>query len=314
MLGVKIGTLEFVGINAVEHLDFVQDKGMKRSGAGGAGGSNGGKPDEKEKKGMEDKTPEGPDGGKGVGGKGEGSSGEVKEKGKKKFVIKEREGPKVSAGCANLKKALLFAMVCIGGYIVASGSLTKQKDIQAHLGAHGFVKQEDSDAFRGEEKAVLDNMRKSGKGLSAKSDEELKRSGMLEDYFLNPEGAGGAAFEKSPRKRGRNDIRAIEAIADWEIGFEANRQLIYIGNTRYPHRGVVQLALGEEARMERRGFEFDRFQMRWVITMRNFLRAFEGVTADEVDEEVVREVLMASIDKGNEEKPDFNGGGGGGRD
>jgi hypothetical protein len=311
---VKIGTLEFVGINTVQHLDFVQEKGMKRGGAGGSGGSNGGKSDEKEKKGSEDKTPEGPEGGKGDGGKGDGScgSGEVKEKGKKKFVIKEREGPQVSAGAT--KKALLFAMVCIAGYLVASGSLTKQKDIQAHLGAHGFVKQEDSDTFRGEEKVVLDNMRKSGKGLGAKSDDELKRSGMLEDYFLNPEGAGGGAFEKSPRKRGCNDLRAIEAIADWEVGFEANRQLIYISNTRYPHRGVVQLALGEEARMERRGFEFDRSQMRWVITMRNFLRAFEGVTADEVDEEVVREVLMASIDKGNEDKPDFNGGGGGGRD
>ncbi len=78
---------------------------------------------------------------------------------------------------------------------------------------------------------------------------------------------------------------------------------------------MVQLALGEEARMERRGFEFDRGQMRWMITMRNFLRAFEGRTANDVtvDEEVVREVLMASIDKGNEDKSDFNGGGGGGR-
>ena len=314
LLGVKIGTLECVGINTVRHFDQVQDKGMRRAGAGGAGGSNGGKSDDKEKKGSEEKTPEGPEGGKGEGGKGEGSggSGEGKEKGKKKFVLKEREVPQVSAGAA--KKALLFAMVCIAGYIVASGSLTKQRDIQAHLGAHGFVKQEDSDIFRGEEKVVLDNMRKSGKGLGGKSDEELKRSGTLEDYFLNPEGSGGGAFEKSPRKRGRNDLRAIEAIADWEVGFEANRQLIYISNTRYPHRGVIQLALGEEARVERRGFEFDRSQMRWVITMRNFLRAFEGVTADEVDEEVVREVLMESIHKGNEEKADFNGGGGGGRD
>ena len=313
---MNIGTLEFVGIKTVQALDK-RDKGttMRRGTAGGAaGGSNGGKPDEKEKKGSEERTPEGPEGGKGDGGKGEGSGApsEVKEKAKKKFVIKEKEGPQAGAGAG--KKALLFAMVCIAGYLVASGSLTKQKDIQAHLGAHGFVKQEDSDTFRGEEKLVLDNMRKSGKGLAAKSDEELKRSGTLEDYFLNPEGAGGGAFEKSPRKRGRNDVRAIEAIADWEVGFEANRQLIYISNTRYPHRGVVQLALGEEARMERRVFEFDRSQMRWVITMRNFLRAFEGVTADEVDEEVVREVLMASIDKGNEEKPDFNGGGGGGRD
>ena len=313
---MNIGTLEFVGIKTVQALDK-RDKGttMRRGTAGGAaGGSNGGKPDEKEKKGSEERTPEGPEGGKGDGGKGEGSGApsEVKEKAKKKFVIKEKEGPQAGAGAG--KKALLFAMVCIAGYLVASGSLTKQKDIQAHLGAHGFVKQEDSDTFRGEEKLVLDNMRKSGKGLASKSDEELKRSGTLEDYFLNPEGAGGGAFEKSPRKRGRNDVRAIEAIADWEVGFEANRQLIYISNTRYPHRGVVQLALGEEARMERRGFEFDRSQMRWVITMRNFLRAFEGVTADEVDEEVVREVLMASIDKGNEEKPDFNGGGGGGRD
>ena len=116
--------------------------------------------------------------------------------------------------------------------------------------------------------------------LTGKSDDELKRSGTLEDYFLNPEGGGGVSFEKSPRKRGRGDVRAVEAIADWEIGFEANRQLIVVSGTRYPHRGVLQLALGEEARMDRRGFEFDRSQMRWVITMRNFLRAFEGRTAD----------------------------------
>ena len=120
------------------------------------------------------------------------------------------------------------------------------------------------------------------------------------------------SFEKSPRKRGRGDVRVVEAIADWKIGFEANQQLIVVSGTRYPHRGVLQLALGEEARMDRRGFEFDRGQMRWVITMRNFLRAFEGRTAEEVDIDVVREVLMASIDKGNEDKPDFNGGGSGG--
>jgi hypothetical protein len=55
----------------------------------------------------------------------------VNDKGKKRFVIKEKDGPQVSAGAA--KKALLFAMVCIAGYIVASGSLTNQKDIKAHL-------------------------------------------------------------------------------------------------------------------------------------------------------------------------------------
>lgn len=299
-------------MGAVE-VNKVTSFSMRRS---GGAGSNAGKGDEKEngKKGSEDKTPEGPEGGKADGGKGEGSggSGEASDKGKKRFVIKEKEVPQAIAGAG--KKALLFAMVCIAGYIIASGSLTNQKDIKAHLGAHGFVKQEDSDTYRGEEKLVLENMRKNGKGLATKPDEELKRSGVLEDYFLNPEGAGGGAFEKSPRKRGRGDVRAVEAIADWDVGFEANRQLIYVSNTRYPHRGVLQLALGEEARMERRGFEFDRSQLRWVITMRNFLRAFEGRTADEVDEDVVREVLMASIDKGNEDKPDFNGGGGGGRD
>jgi hypothetical protein len=299
-------------VGAVE-VNKVTSFSMRRS---GGAGSNAGKGDEKEngKKGSEDKTPEGPEGGKADGGKGEGSggSGEASDKGKKRFVIKEKEVPQAIAGAG--KKALLFAMVCIAGYIIASGSLTNQKDIKAHLGAHGFVKQEDSDTYRGEEKLVLENMRKNGKGLATKPDEELKRSGVLEDYFLNPEGAGGGAFEKSPRKRGRGDVRAVEAIADWDVGFEANRQLIYVSNTRYPHRGVLQLALGEEARMERRGFEFDRSQLRWVITMRNFLRAFEGRTADEVDEDVVREVLMASIDKGNEDKPDFNGGGGGGRD
>ena len=145
--------------------------------------------------------------------------------------------------------------------------------------------------------------------LTGKSDEDLKKSGTLEDYFLNPEGGGGVSFEKSPRKRGRGDVRAVHAIADWEIGFEANLQLIVVSGTRYPHRGVLQLALGEEARMDRRGFEFDRGQMRWVITMRNFLRAFKGRTAEEVDIDVVLEVLMASINKGNEDKPDFNGGG-----
>ena len=299
-------------MGAVE-LNKVTSFSMRRS---GGAGSNAWKGDEKEngKKGSEDKTPEGPEGGKADGGKGEGSggSGEASDKGKKRFVIKEKEVPQAIAGAG--KKALLFAMVCIAGYIIASGSLTNQKDIKAHLGAHGFVKQEDSDTYRGEEKLVLENMRKNGKGLATKPDEELKRSGVLEDYFLNPEGAGGGAFEKSPRKRGRGDVRAVEAIADWDVGFEANRQLIYVSNTRYPHRGVLQLALGEEARMERWGFEFDRSQLRWVITMRNFLRAFEGRTADEVDEDVVREVLMASIDKGNEDKPDFNGGGGGGRD
>ena len=279
-------------------------------------GGNAGKGDDKEngKKGSEDKTPEGPEGGKvpGEGGKGEGGLGEASEKQKKKFVVKEKEVKQGGLGAG--KKALLFAMVCVAGYIIASGSLTNQRDIKAHLGAHGFVKEEDSDSFRGEEKLVLENMSNSWKGLQGKSDEELKKSGTLEDYFLNPEGAGGASFEKSPRKRGRAEVRAVEAIVDWNVGFEANRQLIYVSGTRYPHRGVLQLTLGEDASMERCGFEFDRAQMRWVITMRNFLRAFEVRTADEVDEEVVREVLMASIDKGNEDKPDFNGGSGGGRD
>ena len=229
-------------------------------------------------------------------------------------MIKERGAVESGAGGNRAKKAMLFAIVCVAGYIIASGSLSNQKEIKAHLGAHGFVKEENSDTFRGEERAVLDEMRKQGKGFVGKSDEELKKSGVMEDYFLNPDGAGGGGFERSPRKRGRSEVRAVEAIGEWEVGFEANRQLIYVSGTRYNHRGVLQLALGEEARMERRGFEFDRGQMRWVITMRNFLRAFEGRTADEVDEEVVREVLMSSIDKGNKDKPDFNGGSGGGRD
>ncbi len=154
--------------------------------------------------------------------------------------------------------------------------------------------------MRGEEKTVLESMRKSVKGMAGKTDEELKKGGTLEDYFLNPDSAvGGASFERSPRKRGRAELRAVEAIADWDVGFEANRQLIYVSGTLYPHRGVLQLALGEEALVERRCFEFDRGQMRWIVTMSNFLLAFEGRTADEVDKEVVLEVLMASIDKGN---------------
>ena len=72
------------------------------------------------------------------------------------------------AGMSGAKKALLFAMVCVGGYIIASGSLTNQKDIKGHLGSHGFVKEEDSDEMRAEEKVVLENMRKSGKGLTGK--------------------------------------------------------------------------------------------------------------------------------------------------
>lgn len=157
-------------------------------------------------------------------------------------------------------------------------------------------------------------MRKMGKGLASKTDAELKKSGAMEDYFLNPEGDGGSVSDGTPRKRGREEVRAAQAIARWEIGFEANRQLIVVSGTRYNHRGVVQLALGEQARLERRGFEFDRGQQRWAVTMRNFLRAFEGRTAEEVDEEAVRDVLEASIDAGNEDRPDFNGGGGGGRE
>ncbi len=69
------------------------------------------------------------------------------------------------------------------------------------------MKQEDSDTFRGEEKVVLDNMLKSGKGLGAKSEseDELRRSSTLEDYFFNPEGRGriqvGVGEARSRKKK-----------------------------------------------------------------------------------------------------------------
>ena len=107
----------------------------------------GDKKEKEDKGGAEDKAvPVGPEGGKGEGGKGE-EEGE-KGKGKKKFVVSEkRSEPKMS--CA--QKSLLFGIILVGGYFVASGSLTNQKDIKQHLGEHGFVKEENTSSAQPKE-------------------------------------------------------------------------------------------------------------------------------------------------------------------
>ena len=231
----------------------------------------------------------------------------------KEGAVEEREGKKVAFMLKEKpvepkkKQAVLFVIyfaIVVGlASIVIEGSMTKNKSIKEHLGRHGLVKVEDEDKFVGSEEAVLAKMRASGR-FEGKSNEEVKKA--AEDYFLNPEVQGGAGYDSPSRKRGRasEEIRAREALPGWQISLEANRQLIVVSGTRYNHRGVMQFALGESARAERRGFEFDRENMRWIITMRNFLLCFEGRTAEEVDEDVIRAVLQASIEKGNEDTPD----------
>ena len=82
--------------------------------------------------------------------------------------------------------------------------------------------------------------------------------------------------------------------------------------THYNHRGVLQLALGEDARSNNDGFKFDREKREWTVSFGDTIDYNMDLTDEDIDEEFVMALLLNSINEGNEANPDSSGRSGGG--
>jgi hypothetical protein len=91
---------------------------------------------------------------------------------------------------------------------------------------------------------------------------------------------------------------------DFECSFRAG--------THYNHRGVLQLALGEDARSNNDGFKFDREKREWTVSFGDIIDYNMDLTEEDIDEEFVVALLLNSINEGNEANPDSSGRSGGG--
>ncbi len=80
----------------------------------------------------------------------------------------------------------------------------------------------------------------------------------------------------------------------------------------YIHRGVVQLALGEEARGEKESFKFAKETKEWIADIDNIVAHTDGTTADDIDVEFIQDLLLMAIENGAESNPDSDGRGGNG--
>ena len=92
----------------------------------------------------------------------------------------------------------------------------------------------------------------------------------------------------------------------------AASELSLCPGTHYTHRGVLQLALGEDARANNEGFKFDKDKKEWVVTFADIIDYNTNLTDDDIDEDFIQALLLNSIDNGNELNPDSNSRGGGG--
>jgi hypothetical protein len=78
--------------------------------------------------------------------------------------------------------------------------------------------------------------------------------------------------------------------------------------THYNHRGILQKALGESARMNNEGFKFDKEKKEWWVTFSDVIDYNTGVEEDDIDEEFIEALLLISIEAGNERVPEGGGG------
>jgi hypothetical protein len=89
-----------------------------------------------------------------------------------------------------------------------------------------------------------------------------------------------------------------------------------VSATHYNHRGVLQLALGEDARANNEGFKFDKAAKLWVVTFEDIIDYNTNLTEEDIDEDFIQALLENSIENGNELKCDSysrgSGGAGGG--
>ena len=74
--------------------------------------------------------------------------------------------------------------------------------------------------------------------------------------------------------------------------------------THWVHRGVLQMALGESARMNNEGFKFDKERKEWIVTFNDVIEYNQGAEADDIDEDYIAALLLLSIEAGNERVPD----------
>ena len=104
------------------------------------------------------------------------------------------------------------------------------------------------------------------------------------------------------------------AIESWVIRREGTT--ITVENVHYNHRGVMQLALGEAARMNAEGFRFNYESRAWEVEVNEILMYQDpaaGVTNEDVDAQFVQELLLLAIGAGAELTPDMITGAGGSR-
>ena len=80
----------------------------------------------------------------------------------------------------------------------------------------------------------------------------------------------------------------------------------------YVHRGVFQLGLGQDARVNKEGFHFDREKKEWYVSFADLIDYSMDLTEDDIDEEFIETVLLHSINSGHEARPDWTGDGGSG--
>ncbi len=81
--------------------------------------------------------------------------------------------------------------------------------------------------------------------------------------------------------------------------------------TNYVHRGVLQLGLGQDARMNKDGFHFDREKREWYVSFGDLVD-YNMDLKDDIDVEFMEALLLESINNGNEARPDWNLNGGDG--
>jgi hypothetical protein len=82
--------------------------------------------------------------------------------------------------------------------------------------------------------------------------------------------------------------------------------------SNYVHRGVFQLGLGKDARMNKEGFHFDREKKEWYVSFGDLIDYSMDLTEDTIDEEFIESLLLHSINSGHEAEPDWTGDGDGG--
>lgn len=90
------------------------------------------------------------------------------------------------------------------------------------------------------------------------------------------------------------------------VGFGIILFVMRTAGTNYIHRGVLQLGLGQDARVNKDGFHFDREKKEWYVSFGDLVDYNMDLTEDDIDVEFIEALLLESINNGNEARADWN--------